>query len=266
MHNSTSGDQYSTVKIISIWLLAAAPMGALVYFVNPIVSPSLESNPFGAAISRISLITVGLLWQFILTLIIINREEGNISWVIIKERLRLNAPKDPKTGERSRKLWLWTLLFVVLLVTVISMIGPILDTQWVSLFPVLSPTAGSNFNELLASSEILAKMVGNWSFFGLFLIMAVFNILGEEFIFRGLLLPKMNGVFGKYDWVINGVLMGAYHWHQPWTIPGAILANIICFSFPSKRFKSTYISMLIHGSQFILSLPAILLLVLGLGP
>jgi len=99
MHNSTSEDQYSTIKIISIWLLVAAPMGILVYIVNPIVSPSLESDPFGVAISRISLITVGLIWQFILTLIIISREEGNISCVTIKERLRLNTPKDPKTDE-----------------------------------------------------------------------------------------------------------------------------------------------------------------------
>lgn len=29
-------------------------------------------------------------------------------------------------------------------------------------------------------------------------------------------MPKMNGVFGKWDWVANGVLMATYHWHQPW--------------------------------------------------
>ena len=266
MNNSTPRDQYSIIKIISIWLLAAAPMGILVYIINPIISPSYESDPFSAAISRISLITTGLIWQFILSLIIIRQEEGNMSWTTIKKRLRLNTPIDPKTGESSRKLWVWALVFIVLLATVISMIGPILDTQWASIFPILSPTPGSDFNELLASSEILTKLVGNWSFFGLMLVMAVFNILGEEFIFRGVLLPKMEGVFGKYDWVVNGALMGAYHWHQPWTVPGAILANIICFSYPSKRFKSTYISMAIHGFQFILVIPMILLLVLGMGP
>ena len=97
MNNSTTGDQYSINKIISLWLLAAAPMGILVYFINPFISPTFESDPLGAAFTRICLITIGLIWQFILSLIIIRQEEGNMSWTTIKKRLRLNTPKDPKT-------------------------------------------------------------------------------------------------------------------------------------------------------------------------
>jgi len=96
--------------------------------------------------------------------------------------------------------------------------------------------------------------------------MAVFNILGEEFLFRGVLLPKMEGVFGKGDWLANGALMGAYHWHQPWTIPGSIIAGITCMSYPVKRYKSTYMSIIIHGFQFVVTIPMIILLVLGIGP
>jgi membrane protease YdiL (CAAX protease family) len=40
-------------------------------------------------------------------------------------------------------------------------------------------------------------------------VLAVFNtVLGEELLFRGLLLPRMNGVFGERDWLANGVLFG----------------------------------------------------------
>ena len=40
--------------------------------------------------------------------------------------------------------------------------------------------------------------------------MTVFNtVLGEELLFRGLLLPRMNGVFGRRDWLANGVLFAA---------------------------------------------------------
>ena len=264
MNNSTTGDQYSINKIISIWLLAAAPMGILVYFINPLISPTFESDPLGAAFTRIYLITIGLIWQFILSLIIIRQEEGNMSWTTIKKRLRLNTPKDPKTGEPSRKMWLWTIPFILLLFLVIyTVIGPPLDTQWFTLFPRFAPTVGSNLNEVFASTEIQAKVVGNWAFFGLFLIMAMFNIIGEEFLFRGVLLPKMEGVFGKGDWVANGALMGAYHWHQPWTIPGSIIAGITCMSYPVKRYKSTYMSIIIHGFQFIVTIPMIIMLVLG---
>ena len=65
--------------------------------------------------------------------------------------------------------------------------------------------------------KILGRLVGAWWFFALFVIYAVFNtILGEEFLFRGVLLPKMEGVFGRGSWVANGVLFALYHVHQPW--------------------------------------------------
>jgi uncharacterized protein len=49
--------------------------------------------------------------------------------------------------------------------------------------------------------------------------------LREEFLFRGVLLPMMDGVFGRWGWVANGVLSGIYHLHQPWGIPGAVVSG-----------------------------------------
>jgi membrane protease YdiL (CAAX protease family) len=49
--------------------------------------------------------------------------------------------------------------------------------------------------------------------------MLVFNtVLGEELLFRGFLLPRMNGAFGRGDWLANGVLFAAYHLHMPWSM------------------------------------------------
>ena len=61
--------------------------------------------------------------------------------------------------------------------------------------------------------------------------MAIFNtVLGEELLFRGLLLPRMNGAFGRWDWVANGVLFAAYHLHVPWTIPANLIDTFILLS------------------------------------
>ena len=259
-----SSDQYSLAKILGIWVAVAAPMGLLSYVVTPVLVPELESDPLGAAFTRVGLITVGLIWQFVLSMIIIYREEGNLRWVTIRRRFWLNTPRDPETGEPQRKLWLWLIPFVILLFVVWST-GPFLDRLWVSVFPFFAPSAGSNFDEILRTPEIVIQLVGNWSFFGLMLVMAVFNtVLGEEFLFRGVLLPKMEGVFGRWDWVANGVLMGAYHWHQPWTIPGAIVASVLCMSLPARRFRSTWMSIITHSMQFVIILPMILAIVLGL--
>ena len=40
---------------------------------------------------------------------------------------------------------------------------------------------------------------GAWGWFALFVVLGVFNtVLGEELLFRGLLLPRMRGVFGRW--------------------------------------------------------------------
>jgi membrane protease YdiL (CAAX protease family) len=63
----------------------------------------------------------------------------------------------------------------------------------------------------------------------------VFNtVLGEEPLFRGLLLPRMQGVFGRWDWAANRVLFALYHLHEPWGIPRTLLDAFI-LAYPSKR-------------------------------
>lgn len=50
----------------------------------------------------------------------------------------------------------------------------------------------------------------------LFVITSVFNnFLSKEFLFRGVLLPKMKGVFGRWDWDANRLVFGLYHLQAP---------------------------------------------------
>jgi Type II CAAX prenyl endopeptidase Rce1-like len=73
---------------------------------------------------------------------------------------------------------------------------------------------------------------------GLLLVMFLFNTtLGEELLFRGYLLPRMNGAFGRGDWVANGILFAGYHLHVPWVIPASLLDTFI-LAYPSKRYHS----------------------------
>jgi membrane protease YdiL (CAAX protease family) len=94
--------------------------------------------------------------------------------------------------------------------------------------------------------------------------MAVFNtILGEEFLFRDVLLPKMEAVFGRWSWVANGILFGLYHVHQPWGILGSVLAGLL-YTFPAYRFRSTWMSIILHSAQCVFFAFLVLEVVLGL--
>jgi uncharacterized protein len=113
--------------------------------------------------------------------------------------------------------------------------------------------------------EMRTQLVGAWGLFALYSVSSLFNtFLGEEFLFRGVLLPKMEGVFGKWDWVANGVMFSFYHLHQPWGILATLPADLI-LAFSGKRFRSNWFPIILHSGQSVFFLSLILGLVLGLG-
>jgi len=100
------------------------------------------------------------------------------------------------------------------------------------------------------SQATLDRLVGAWWSLALFVVFAVVNtFLGEELLFHGVLLPRMQGVFGKWSWVANGVLFGFYHVHQPWSIAESVIGGVLFLAYPSWRFRSTWMGVVIHSAQ-----------------
>jgi membrane protease YdiL (CAAX protease family) len=87
--------------------------------------------------------------------------------------------------------------------------------------------------------------------------------LGEEFLFRGVLLPKMEGVFGKWDWVANAVLFGLYHIHWAPSILSIIVVGLPGI-WLSRRFRCNWMYIVIHGIEGIFLFMSILGVILGM--
>ena len=258
---SVGKGQYTLWQILGIWLAAGAPMWLLGWVAYPALSPGLSA--IDAGLLRMKLLTVGLIWQFVLAMIILYREEGNVQLDTIRRRFWLNHPVSARTGETKQALWWWIIPLILLYAFLEIGLRSALIDVWLKMFPFFADPGGNNFEEVFAPG-IRAQWIGNWGFLGLFLTSAVFNtFLGEEFIFRGVLLPKMEGVFGKWDWVANGILFCLYHLHQPWgilaTMPGDLL-----FAYSGKRFRSNWFPIILHSGQTVFLLLLILGLVLGL--
>jgi membrane protease YdiL (CAAX protease family) len=249
LNATQSNSQYSLAQILGIWAAAAVPVLILGWVVYPAVAPDVETEAFGAAVTRVVVLTVGLIWLFVLSMIIVYREEGDLRWATIRRRLRLNTPRDPKTGETRGKLWLWLIPIIILYLVAVMLINSPLDDLWVRVFPFLAAPPGYEPGHLLESPAVQAQLLGAWWFLGLWFVLSLFNtVLGEEFLFRGVLLPKMNGVFGKWDWVANGVLFSLYHLNQPWGMPGYMLVGVFTMALPAKRFRSTWMSIIVHST------------------
>ena len=251
--------QYSLGKILSIWAAAAIPMGLLGW----VLAPALAKDPAQPGFERLAVLTIGLIWQFALVLILVYQEAGNLRWATLKSRLWLGAPRSPKTGKSNRRLWLWLIPLILMTAIYEMQLSGYVHHLWTSIFPFFAEPPGWALGTLLDTAEGRAQMVGAWDILGLFAISAFFNtLLGEELLFRGLLLPRMNKAFGKWDWLVNGLLFGLYHLHQPWSI--LAIGSLLLFALPTKLFRSAWFGIIAHSGQSIFFLFLMLGLVLGL--
>jgi membrane protease YdiL (CAAX protease family) len=238
-------------------------MGLLGWIVFPLLAPDFGSDPLGSGVTRVALLTLGLIWLFVLSLLIVRREEGDLRWATVTRRLRLNAPREPATGKPRASLWLWVVPFLVAVTVVQLPLSAPIRSAWVSVFPFFAEPAGYGPGAIFQSRDVLARLEGAWWFFALFVTNAVCNtVLGEEFLFRGVLLPKMEGVFGRWSWVANGVLFGLYHLHQPWGVLTSVLTGLL-YAFPAYRFRSTWMAVVLHSAQSVYLAVLVLGVVLG---
>ena len=260
-HDIAEIPQFTLGKTLLVWAAAAVPMAILGW----LVTPALAHDPGNPGFERLAMLTIGLIWQFVLVMILLRREAGNLRWSTIRHRLWLSAPRSSQTEQPRHRLW-WLLIPLVLLTALFDLeIRATLNKVWVYVFPFLSQPPGLDLGGFLNTPEAKAQLVGNWGVFALFVINALFNtVLGEELLFRGLLLPRMAGVFGKWDWVANGLLFGLYHLHQPWGILSSATAGILFYALPSRHFRSSWFGIVAHSGQSIFLTILLLGLVLGL--
>jgi membrane protease YdiL (CAAX protease family) len=257
-------DQYTLWQVLGIWALATIPMGLLSWIVYPAVEHDFAPDLLGSAFVRMVLITIGLAWLCVLSLVIVRREEGELRWATVKRRLHLNAPQNPKTGETRRSLWLWTIPFILGNLAWGVAITPYAEKLGVTIFPFFDEPPGYSSAVIFESQAIMNRLVGAWWFFCLFVVSSVFNVLGEEFLLRGVLLPKMEGVFGRWNWVANGALYAFYHVHQPWTIAANVILGVFLLAFPSWCFRSTWMGVVIHSVENVVFGFLIIGIILGL--
>jgi membrane protease YdiL (CAAX protease family) len=243
--------QYSLVEVLAVWAAATGPMAALAWIVAPWLSDHLgTSEPLGTAL--LICFNAGLLWILALTLIMVRREQGSLGWACLRDALWLRAPQDPKTRRVGGKVWWWLVPFVVLSAALealpIKPTGPVVRD-----FPNFIADGGDRVDRFYQ---------GAWGLFALSFLVVFLAPIVEELFFRGLLLPRMRKVCGRFDWVVNGTIFTAYHLHEPWVMPTTLLTGIFGQAYPAKRFRSIWISIVAHTLPSFLMICIILSLVL----
>ena len=249
-------DQYTVWHILGIWALVALPMGLIYWVVMPILIPRVNMEP---GFLYLILITLGMVWEGVVAYIILRREVKPFTWENLKNRLWLHTPSNPRTRVPSKWLYLWTIPLVVLMQAYYRFgVMGWLSEFWVKTLPFLTPPPYTVIQNLAKPA------VGQWWLLGVLAVLIVFNYLvGEELIFRGILLPKMNGVFGKWDWIANHILFMTYHLHKISEWPEFLLIDWI-FPWATKRFKSYWVAVLLHGVEGVILIVLFPMAIMGL--
>jgi membrane protease YdiL (CAAX protease family) len=230
--------QYSVAQIAAVWAAAALPMGILAW----IVGPALEDSFSGAGNvpmvkALLLLLTGGMIWQFVLVVGLVWLEQRSLRWSTVRDALWLRSPRSPQSGRVGGRVWLILVPLVLLFALE-------------ALLPTVGVPENRDFAVFLDSDVGQSFLSGAWGWFALIIVMQIFNtVLGEELLFRGLLLPRMNGAFGRGDWAANGVLFAAYHVHVPWLMPATLLIDTVAVAYPTKRYQSAWIGIAVHSAQ-----------------
>ena len=248
--------QYTLWQILGIWAIVALPMALITWVVAPAVIPY---SPLHPGITFWLLIIAGMVWQFVVSLVIVYHELGTLRWSAICQRLWLQTPRDPATDQSNPGLYWWVVPAVLFDGLVGYFLSEFLDAPMPWLFPALLQPLCTDMAPLATP-----EFHGQWWVLGIALVSFLFNYFpGEAFLWHGVLLPKMRGVFGKYDWVANAVLFGFYHLHLAWNLPSIIVSNL-AYSWPARRFRSNWMAVIVHGVELLPTLIMVLLVILGL--
>jgi membrane protease YdiL (CAAX protease family) len=172
-------------------------MGALAW----IVAPAIAARGGNLTPVLMVCLAAGLIWQFVLVLLL-----NGFSL----RKLWLQRPST-SDGHRGGRLWLWVLPFA-------------LGFGALQLVPLDLPTVASHdFGAFLAAENGRDLLRGNWGLYALILVMMIFNtVLGEELLFRGLLM-----------------------------------------AYPTKRWRSAWMGIIVHSTQSVVLAAVTLALVLA---
>lgn len=243
--------QYSRSQILIYSLIVTVPMGVLAWVIWPLIRDHID-QPVG--ITFWILMIVGMLWQFIFSLILLYRELGTLRWSAVKPRIWAEAPRNPETGVADKR----TFLVVIPAIIAVALLQnvPWLDAPmgWLG----LHAPENTEIQSLLDLDLHHA-----WWILGLALVSCMLNyVLGEELFWRGVMLPKMSGAFGRWDWLVNAALFTLYHVHKPWTWPSSFLGNLL-IAWPTRRYRSFWMGVIIHGIEGVFVMLLVTIAVVG---
>lgn len=203
-----------------------------------------------------------LLTGLLIAALLATRAEGSpLQWSALRMRWRLHG--------MNWRAWLWTLgaflvafaaygmLAAVQRALAIRGVIPIPD----NLPPFLDPrqsVSGDNIDQLFGNIR------GNWLALIVFVALLFVNIAGEEAWWRGYVLPRQELAFGRWTWLVHGLMWNLFHVFKWWDLL-ALLPVTLLLSFLVVRLRNNTPGVVLHTLFNAMGILPLLLGIMGAG-
>jgi membrane protease YdiL (CAAX protease family) len=210
---------------MGIYLLAALLMAGMTRWLIPYLSRITGQEP---VLFWFIVAGAGIFTPLILLGLWILRKEGySLSKQAWKERLRFRALTWHDLG--------WTLLGLLLVGIFSALIMKGME-MLIGKF---------DHSPSFMSFEPLSK--GRYWLLLVWLPYWILNIMGEEFLWRGVMLPRQELAFGKYAWLIHGTGWGIFHLAFGWQLLITLIPLLYIQSYMVQKTKNSWVGVLMHG-------------------
>ena len=243
-----------TFKVILLYAITSSLIYSGLYFVIPVLLKS------GLLFFPSYLITFypAFILMFILTFILLKRDGYSLRYNVLSERLRLKKLT-------KKDLWITLLLFIICIgiYFLLSFSGSVLANIPVFAPPDFFPPEINPLKHKLVNGTFMNyPLLGNWWIPLIYFICWIFNILGEELLWRGYLIPRMELKWKNNAWIVNGLLWWVWHFYWKWNLLILLPTNLL-IPFVVQKRKNTWIGIIVHGTMNFLPVIYLILGVTG---
>lgn len=135
-----------------------------------------------------------------------------------------------------RQDWLWTGLGIVAILLLTSLMTAALQLIFGNI----------NLHPTFMAFQPLST--GRYWILGAWLPFWIVNIMGEEILWRGVVLPRQERSFHQWAWLVNGLGWALFHLAFGWQLWLTLLPILLILPYIVQRQKNSWIGVIIHAA------------------
>lgn len=206
------------------------------------VMQKLHQHGVNDVVNFLFTLVIPLVLLLVASLIAFKLEGNKFTWHTLTTRFRLKR--------MTRTDWFYTIGLFTAMAAIYG--GLSFTSKWLIQFKLFSPpdfllpAVDPRMAQNIFLTDFMGiPLKGQWWIAGVYFVALLFNVVGEEFWWRGYIFPRQELAFKKWTWLIHGILWGLFHVFWKWNLL-ILLPSSLVLSYIIYKRKNTTIGIIAH--------------------